>query len=92
MAGLDSFALESFFSFTPGFSPVVSGAEIPGNRFNGFHVRMCPTRTCSTTFPQWQKRVNRLKLFCCFCIRGVTGLKPGLNERWTRLLAQAELD
>ena len=33
-----------------------------------------------------QKKSKPSKRLCCFFRRGVTGLKPGLNERWTIVL------
>jgi hypothetical protein len=83
--------LEEFrFSFTPGFSPVISGRK------------MCETvlTVCSEQTERSGAELEGVTpaasletvetVFLSLHEFGVTGLKPGVNERWAlRLLRQA---
>ena len=67
------------FSFTPGFSPVVNAPKSQGT------VSTVSLRgiMSSTHFPKGRRSEKPLKRFCGFSTYRVTGLKPGLNEKWT---------
>jgi hypothetical protein len=72
---------KSDLSFTPGFSPVITGQKDSGTVSTVFFLRKSPKRLNAKKLRHWPQGKTVETVALCSRRRN-TGLKPGVNERY----------